>query len=601
LDRRTSSKRTATNDRPKKSNNGGAGRRARQTQTTANRNDGQHGKKEDRQKNKLKVIPLGGLDGIGKNMTVFEYGNDMIVIDAGLMFPDDDQPGIDLILPDYTYILQNASRLRAIIITHGHEDHTGALPYLLKDLAIANVPIMGSKLTLGFIEGKFAEHRIENARFREIQAGDHVAIGSFGCDFFSVNHSIPASLGLFIRTPVGNVLHTGDFKLDQTPIDGVHTDFAAISRFAKAGVDLMLSDSTNANIPVFTKSEAEVGKALKQIITSAQQRVIVASFSSHIHRIQQVCDAAIASGRKVAVTGRSMLTNTRIARELGYLNVDENLLVDAYLAKDIPPNKVIILCTGSQGEPLSALARMANGEHRTVNIEQGDTVIISATPVPGNEKAVTRVVNALSKIGADVFDKQKALVHVSGHAGAEELKLMITLAQPRHFMPVHGEALHLRAHAALAESVGISSKNVFILESGDTLLLDESGVRRGETVESGVVYVDGLSVGDISAVVLKDRQTLANDGIVTVVCMIRRRDSTPVGKPEIIMKGVSGGGDSDLTNDLIAVAERTVSRNAHEHRSNPTSLKRALREEISGLLWDRCRRRPMIIPLIMDV
>jgi ribonuclease J len=558
-------------------------------------------RRDDPQKPRLKVIPLGGLDGIGKNMTVFEYGNDLIVVDAGLMFPDDDHLGVDLILPDYTYILENADRLRAIIITHGHEDHTGALPYLLKDLDVTNVPIMGSKLTLGFIEGKFAEHRIKNVRFREIQAGDHVAIGAFGCDFFSVNHSIPASLGLFIRTPVGNVLHTGDFKLDQTPIDGVHTDFAAITRFAKAGINLMLSDSTNATVPTFTKSEAEVGKVLKQIITGAQQRVIVASFSSHIHRIQQVCDAAVAAGRKVAVTGRSMLTNTKIAQDLGYLHVDKNLLVDAYMAKDIPADKVVILCTGSQGEPLSALARMSNGEHRTVNIESGDTVIISATPVPGNEKAVTRVVNALSKIGADVFDKQRALVHVSGHAGAEELKLMLAMAQPRYFMPVHGEALHLRAHAELAKSVGIPAQNVFILDSGDTLLLDENGVKRGEPVESGVVYVDGLSVGDVSAVVLKDRRTLASDGIVTVVCMIRRRDSAPAGRPEVIMRGVSGGDDTALTSDLVALAERTVSRFAHEHRSNPSSLKRALREEISSLLWERARRRPMIIPLIMDV
>ncbi|MDR1083214.1 MAG: ribonuclease J [Coriobacteriales bacterium] len=552
-------------------------------------------------KNQLKVSLLGGVDGIGKNMTAFEYGDDMIVVDAGLMFPDDDHPGVDLILPDYTYLLENADRLRAIIITHGHEDHTGALPYLLKDLEKANVSIMGSKLTLGFIEGKFAEHQIKNSRFREIQAGDHVAIGAFGCDFFSVNHSIPASLGLFIRTPAGNVLHTGDFKLDQTPIDGVHTDFAAISRFAKSGVNLMLSDSTNANVPHFTKSEAEVGKALTQIITSAKQRVIVASFSSHIHRIQQVCAAAVAAKRRVAVTGRSMLTNTKIARELGYLDVDERLLIDAYAAKDIPAEKVVILCTGSQGEPLSALARMANGEHRTVDIEEGDTVIISATPVPGNEKAVTRVVNALSKIGADVFDKQRALVHVSGHAGAEELKLMLAIAQPENFIPVHGEALHLRAHAELAKGVGVANKNVFIPETGDTFLLDETGVTRGKPVENGVVYVDGLSVGDVSAVVLKDRQTLANDGIVTIVCMLSRRDNTAVGKPEVIMRGVSGGDDLELVGELVALAERTIIRFEHDRHTNPSSLKRALREAISGLLWERCRRRPMIIPLIMDV
>jgi ribonuclease J len=544
---------------------------------------------------------LGGLDGIGKNMTVFEYADDLIVVDAGLMFPDDDHPGVDLILPDYTYILENADRLRAVIITHGHEDHTGALPYLLKDLGTRNVPIMGSKLTLGFIEGKFAEHRIRNARFREIQAGEHVAIGSFGCDFFSVNHSIPASLGLFIRTPVGTVLHTGDFKLDQTPIDGVHTDFAAISRFAKTGVNLMLSDSTNANNPNFTKSEAEVGTALRQIVASANRRVIVAAFSSHIHRIQQVCDAAVAAGRKVAVTGRSMLTNTKIARDLGYLKVDERLLVDAYAAKDIPPEKLVVLCTGSQGEPLSALARMSNGEHRTIDIEKGDTVIISATPVPGNEKAVTRVVNGLAKIGAEIFDKQRALVHVSGHAGAEELKLMLTIAQPDYFMPVHGEALHLRAHAKLAEKVGIPPKNVFILDSGDVLLLDETGVRRGEPVESGIVYVDGLSVGDVSAVVLKDRQTLASDGIVTVVCLVRRRDNEPVGKPEVIMRGVSGGDDQALANDLVALVEKVASRSVHGHRPNQSTLKRSLREEVGSLLWERIRRRPMVIPLIMEV
>jgi len=588
-----------TNINKNKNRNGRTFKRSNTTDTTG---QGRRQPSSQNQKHtpKLKVIPLGGLDGIGKNMTVFEYGDDMVLVDAGLMFPDDDHPGVDLILPDYTYVLENMQRLRAIIITHGHEDHTGSLPYLLKDLG-TSVPIYGSKLTLGFIEGKLAEHKINAPRFREISAGEHVAMGAFGCDFFSVNHSIPAALGVFIRTPAGNVLHTGDFKLDQTPIDGVHTDFAAVSRFAKAGVNLMLSDSTNATNPNFTKSEAEVGKVLRQIINNAPKRVIVASFSSHIHRIQQVCDAAVASGRKVAVTGRSMLTNSKIARDLGYLSIDENNIIDAYAAKDIPPHKVVILCTGSQGEPLSALARMANGEHRTVSIDEGDVVIISATPVPGNEKAVTRVVNALSKVGATVYDKQTALVHVSGHAGAEELKLMLTIAQPKNFMPVHGEAQHLRAHAKLAQDVGIPKQNIFVLDNGDSLLVDQNSVVRGEQVESGVVYVDGLSVGDVSAVVLKDRQTLASDGIVTVVCMIRRRDSTVVGTPEIIMRGVSGGDDLDLIKDAVLVAEKTVTNFAHEHRNNPSRLKRALRESLSSFLWDRCRRRPMIIPIIMDI
>lgn len=590
METKTSDKRANRNGRPYRRNNTSATKEQARKQPAPSKNTNK----------KLKIIPLGGLDGIGKNMTVFEYDEDMIVVDAGLMFPDDDHPGVDLILPDYTYVLENMHRLRAIIITHGHEDHTGALPYLLKDLG-TSVPIYSSKLTLGFIEGKLAEQNIKNARFREVKAGEHVALGLFGCDFFSVNHSIPAAMGVFIRTPAGNVLHTGDFKLDQTPIDGVNTDFAAVSRFAKAGVDLMLSDSTNAANPNFTKSEAEVGKVLNQIISGATKRVIVASFSSHIHRIQQVCDAAVAAKRKVAVTGRSMLTNTKIARELGYLRIDESNIIDAYAAKDIPPSKVVILCTGSQGEPLSALARMSNGEHRTVGIEEGDAVIISATPVPGNEKAVTRVVNALSKIGAVIYDKQTALVHVSGHAGAEELKLMLTIAQPKNFMPVHGEAMHLRAHSKLAQDVGIPKKNIFILETGDTLLLDQSGITKGTPVESGVVYVDGLSVGDVSAVVLKDRQTLANDGIVTVVCMIKRRESSAVGTPEIIMRGVSGGDDPELTKDAVAVAAKTVANFAHEHRNNPNRLQRALREALSSFLWERCRRRPMIIPIIMDV
>ena len=459
----------------------------------------------------LKVIPLGGLDGIGKNMTVIECGPDMMLVDAGLMFPDDSQPGIDLVLPDYTYVLENEDKLRGIIITHGHEDHTGALPYLLQDLN-NKVPIFSSKLTLGFIEGKLSEFRIRAPKFREVKGGSHVNLGCLSVDFFSMTHSIPGALGIFVKSPQGTVMHTGDFKLDQTPIDGVTPDYAAITRFGKSGVDLLLSDSTNATVPGFTKSEAEVGHSLYDAIKNAEGRVFVASFSSHIHRLQQICDAAKACGRKIVVTGRSMLTNTRVARELGYLKIDENDLVDAYELNGIPENKVVVMCTGSQGEPLSALSRMANGEHKTLSIHDGDTVIISATPVPGNEKAVQQVVNSLAKLGCDVYDKHRCLVHVSGHGSQEELKLMLAMARPTYFMPVHGEAVHLRAHAKLGEKMGIPRDNIFVIDNGDSLEMRAGKVKRGRAVESGVVYVDGLRIGDTDPIVLRDRQKLANDG-----------------------------------------------------------------------------------------
>ena len=436
----------------------------------------------------LKIIPLGGLDGIGKNMTVFECGQDMVLVDAGLMFPDDTQPGIDLVLPDYTYVLENEDKLRGIVITHGHEDHTGALPYLLQDLN-TRAPIFSSKLTLGMIEGKLAEFKIKNPKFREVKGGSHVNLGCIGIDFVSTTHSIPGALAIRIKTPAGTVFHTGDFKLDQTPIDGVRPDYAAISKFGREGIDLLLADSTNADRPGFTPSEAAVGPSIYEAIKNARGRVFVASFSSHIHRLQQVCDAAKKCGRKIVVTGRSMLTNTRVARELGYLKIDESDLIDAFEIGNIPEDKIVVMCTGSQGEPLSALSRMANGEHKTLSIHDGDTVIISATPVPGNEKAVQQVINSLAKLGCDVYDKSRCLVHVSGHGCQEELKLMLALTNPTYFMPVHGEAVHLRAHAALGQKMGIPSERIFIMDNGDTLEMRDGKVRRGRAVESGIVYV----------------------------------------------------------------------------------------------------------------
>ncbi len=553
-----------------------------------------------KQSPKLRIIPLGGLDGIGKNMTVFEYGNDMVVVDAGMMFPDDDYPGIDLIVPDYTYILENSGKLRGIIVTHGHEDHTGAIPYVLKDLD-RRTDIYASRLTLGIIEGKLEEHHFKNVGMQEVVAGQKIQLGAFDIEFFNVNHSIPGAFGVFIQTPAGNVLHTGDFKLDQTPIDGIRTDFGAVARFADIGVDLLMADSTNANVTTFTKSEAEVGKVLADIISKAKRRVVVASFASHIHRIQQVCDATVAAGRKVAVTGRSMLTNTRIARELGYLDIAEENIVDAYQVNDMPRDKMVVLCTGSQGEPLSALTRMANGEHRTIDIERGDAVIISASPVPGNEKAVNRVKNALAKIGVDFYDKSRSMVHVSGHASSEELKIFMCLCRPRHFMPIHGEEQHLQAHAALAESVGVPAQNIFVLENGAVLEMSDGKVKMGEPIESGIIFVEGLSVGDVSMLVLKDRKTLGDEGVATVVIMISKRNGRPLPDVEVNMRGVSGGDDVSLVDDATGAVQETLSKLSRDYRLDPRTLKREVRDALSKFLWNRCRRRPLIIPIVIEV
>lgn len=550
---------------------------------------------------RLRIIPLGGLDEIGKNMTVFELGNDMVIIDAGIMFPDDDHPGVDLILPDFSYVIKRKDKLRGIVITHGHEDHTGALPYLLKELG-SQVPVLGTRLTLGLIRGKLEEHKLKKVKLREIKAGGHVSLGPFGFDFFAVNHSIPDAVGVFLRTPAGNVVHTGDFKLDQTPIDGRLTDYAAITKFAKTGVDLLMSDSTNAETHGITASEAEVGRQLREVIAGAEQRVIVASFASHIHRIQQICDAAVDAGRKVVVTGRSMLTNTAIARELGYLDIADENLVDAFDASGIPAEKIVVLCTGSQGEPLSALARMANGDHKTISVENGDTVIISASPVPGNEKAVSRVINRLTGAGARVLHRGSMMVHVSGHAAAEELKLMLNLVQPAYFMPIHGEARHLAAHAHLANDIGMYDEDVFIMANGDCLEIGDNGARIAERVEHGVVYVDGLSVGELGQVILRDRRLLSQDGIATIIIAIEAQTGRPIGEPELVTRGVVVGPEGDkLMVDARARIAKTLAKTYKEGATDQAVIKNAVRESLSQLLWERIRRRPMIIPVVMEV
>lgn len=545
----------------------------------------------------LKVIPLGGLDGIGKNMTAFEYGDDMILVDAGIMFPDDDMPGVDLVLPDYTYVLENEDKLRGIIITHGHEDHTGAMPYLIQDLT-HRVPIFSSRLTLKLIEGKLEEHRIKNPDFREVKDGSKIELGEFTVSFFSMTHSIPASLGVYIKCPAGTVMHTGDFKLDQTPIDGVRPDYAAINRFASMGVDLLLSDSTNATKPGFTASEAAVGPALRHIIKNAPGRVFVASFSSHIHRLQQICDAATAVGRKVVVTGRSMVTNTQIARDLGYLRIADEDIIDAYDVEKIPDQKIVVMCTGSQGEPLSALSRMANGEHKSLSIHEGDTVIISATPVPGNEKSVQGVINSLSKLGCYIYDKSNTLVHVSGHGSQEELKLMLGMVHPKYFMPVHGEAVHLRAHAQLAREMGIPEERIFVIDNGDTLEMRRHKVRRGPSVDSGVVYVDGGSVSDADPVVYRDRKRLATDGIVACVVTISSR-SHKVEAIDLTSRGFSSANESGLTSgaeDSVRAAVNKISDTA-----TIDAMRKAARNGLSNYLWNKTHTRPMVIPVVLEV
>lgn len=546
----------------------------------------------------LRIIPLGGLDGIGKNMTAFECGDDMILIDAGLMFPDDDQPGIDLVLPDYTYVLENEHKLRGIIITHGHEDHTGALPYLLMDLT-KKVPIFSSKMTLGIIEGKLAEHNIKSPKFREVQDGSTVNLGCFAVHFIAMTHSIPGAFSVFLKTPAGTVFHTGDFKLDQTPIDGVRPNYQAICKFAHQGIDLLLMDSTNATKPGFTPSEATVGPSLRHIIKNAPGRVFVASFSSQIHRIQQVCDAATAVGRKVVVTGRSMVTNTKIARELGYLKVAEEDILDAYELKDIPDEKIVVLCTGSQGEPLSALSRMANGEHRSLSIHEGDTVIISATPVPGNEKSVQGIINSLAKIGCEIYDKDNATVHVSGHGRQEELKLMLAMTNPRYFMPVHGEAVHLRANAKLGEQMGIPRSHIFIEDNGDSLQMRDGKVSVGPSVESGIIYVDGLRIGDTDPVVLRDRQKLAQDGIVTCVVTLRSR-SHKVADVDVSSRGVSFAYDDELLAQIEDMCRATIDKTSQGSPSVDV-LRKAVRNGLTNFLWSKTHTRPMIIPVVMEV
>jgi ribonuclease J len=550
-------------------------------------------------KSKLRVMALGGLNEIGKNMLVMEYENDIIIIDAGLMFPGEDMLGIDLVIPDITYLIERKDKIRGIIITHGHEDHTGALPYVLNQ--IGNVPIYATKLTQGLISVKLKEGKVfGGSRQKTIAAGEQVNLGKFKFEFFNVCHSIPDSVGVIIFTPVGIVVHSGDFKLDYTPVDSRPTDLSRLSQLGAQGVLLLLSDSTYAELPGYTPSERVVGETLDRVISNAPGRVIVTTFSSLIARIQQVFDAAVKYQRKVFLVGRSMNDNVKMSIDLGYLNVPANVLGRLEESRGMPHNKVIFITTGSQGEPTSALVRMANQDHSQVHVLKGDTVILSATPIPGNEALVNRTLDNLFKRGAHVLYDKLAQVHVHGHASQEELKLLLNLVKPRYFMPVHGEYRHLSLHAMLADSVGIPRSNCFVMEDGDVLELNAQSARIAGKINAGNVYVDGLSVGDIGNMVLHDRKMLSRDGIAVAVVTVDQSTGHLVGRPDIVSRGFL---EAKQSYDIIEQSrDHLVNLLNHNTRLTDWSFVTiTVKDALSGFFYEKTRRKPIIIPILVKV
>lgn len=549
----------------------------------------------------IKVSFLGGLNEVGKNMTLFEYGEDMFLVDCGLAFPDQDMLGVDLVLPDFTYVERNADRIRGIVITHGHEDHIGGLPYLLK---VLNVPVYGTKLTIGLIQGKLREHGLLNsASLNVINPGDVITLGGFTVEAIHVNHSIPDALGLAIRCEGGTIVHTGDFKIDTTPIDGGMMDLGRLAEIGQEGVLCLMSDSTNAERPGFTESERKVGESFETLFRKAgNNRIIVATFSSNIHRVQQIMNVAASLGRKVALVGRSLENVVSISAELGYLNVPEGIVIDINMINRYPADKLVIITTGSQGEPMSALTRMAFSDHRKVEIHPNDYVIISATPIPGNEKTVSRVVNELMKLGADVVYEKMYEVHVSGHACQEELKMIMGIVKPKYFIPVHGELKHLRKHAGLALSMGIPKENILIADNGRVAEISKKALRCTSTVPAGRVFVDGYGVGDVGSVVLRDRKHLAQDGLVIVAVCIDRESGMIVSGPDVVTRGFVYVKESEeLINAAREVAVEAIEAQTDGGYFDWNSIKASLRDEISHLMYERTKRSPMILPVIMEV
>ena len=549
--------------------------------------------------NKVQIIPLGGLGEIGKNMTVFRYGDDMILIDAGLMFPEDDMLGIDLVIPDISYLIENQDKLKGIFLTHGHEDHIGALPYVMKQI---DCPVYGTALTLGILQGRLKENGVSSENCRTIKPGDKITAGAFKLDFIRVNHSIPDAVAIAINTPIGTIIHTGDFKIDHTPVDGQVTEFNKFAEYGDRGVLALLADSTNAERPGFTPSEKMVGKTFDDEFRYAKNRIIVATFSSNVHRIQQVIDAAMKYDRKVAVIGRSMVNVVSIAKELGYLKAPEGEIIDIDEAHNYTPDKIVIITTGSQGEPMSALTRMAMNDHKKVDIMPGDTVIISATPIPGNEKLVSRTIDHLYKLGADVIYEKSNGVHVSGHASQEEIKLVHNLVRPQFFIPVHGEFRHLIKHANLAQSLGMPKENIVIAENGSVIELTKNSIGINGKVQAGKVLVDGLGVGDVGNIVLRDRRQLSQDGIMIVVVTIDKESCHVVSGPDIVSRGFvyvrEAEGLMDEARDKVQLALEKCEENGVSEWS---AIKSTVRDSLGRFLYERTRRRPMILPIIMEI
>lgn len=551
-------------------------------------------------KAKLKVIPLGGLDEIGKNMTVFEYGNDIIVLDCGLAFPDEELLGIDTVIPDFTYLTKNIEKVRAVVLTHGHEDHIGALPYFLREI---NVPVYGTNLTLGLVANKLKEHNLlAGSTLNRVKPGDTINLGPFKVEFIRSNHSIADAVAIAIHTPLGVVVHTGDFKIDTTPIDGEMIDLTRFGELGKKGVLLLMSDSTNAERTGFTKSERTVGSTFESVFKATKDRIIVATFASNVHRVQQIINAARNNNRKVAVSGRSMINLVDVAIQLGYMKVPKGMIIDIDDIKKYPDENLVIITTGSQGEPMSALYRMAYSDHRKVEIKKGDTVIVSANPIPGNEKLVSNVVNELFKKGADVInDHTTAEVHVSGHACQEELKMILALTKPKYFMPVHGEYRHLKANADLGRLMGLDDEHIFIMDIGRVLEITNGGAKATETVPSGRILVDGLGVGDVGNIVLRDRRHLAEDGLIVIVVTIDGATGMVVAGPDVISRGfVYVREAEDLMETIRTICKECLDDCEKGKIRDWTTIKTRLKSKVSDELYRDTKRKPMILPVIME-